>query len=33
MKKIFLLGFLAFSSVLSAQTPIQVKLAEDKLVE
>ena len=28
----FLLGFLAFSSLLSAQTPIQVKLAEEKVV-
>lgn len=33
MKKIFLLGFLAFSSLLSAQTPIQVKLAEEKVVD
>ena len=32
MKKLFLLGFLAFSSLLSAQTPIQVKLAEEKVV-
>ena len=32
MKKIFLLGFLAFSSLLSAQTPIHVKLAEEKVV-
>lgn len=33
MKKLFLLGFLAFSSLLSAQTPIQVKLAEEKVVD
>jgi acetyl esterase/lipase len=33
MKKLFLLGFLAFSSLLSAQTPIQVKLAEGKVVD
>ena len=33
MKKIFLLGFLAFSSLLSAQTPIQVKLAEEKVID
>ena len=32
MKKLFLLGFLAFSSLLSAQTPIHVKLAEEKVV-
>jgi acetyl esterase/lipase len=33
MKKLFLLSFLAFSSLLSAQTPIQVKLAEEKVVD
>ena len=33
MKKLFLLGFLVFSSLLSAQTPIQVKLAEEKVVD
>ena len=33
MKKFFLLGALAFSSLLSAQTPIQVKLAEEKVVD
>ena len=33
MKKILLLGALAFSSLLSAQTPIQVKLAEEKVVD
>ena len=33
MKKLFLLGALAFSSLLSAQTPIQVKLAEEKVVD
>ena len=33
MKKLFLLGFLTFSSLLSAQTPIQVKLAEEKVVD
>ena len=33
MKKLFLLGFLAFSSLLFAQTPIQVKLAEEKVVD
>ena len=33
MKKLFLLGALAFSSLLSAQTPVQVKLAEEKVVD
>ena len=33
MRKCLLLGFLAFSSLLSAQTPIQVKLAEEKVVD
>ena len=33
MKKILLLGALAFSSLLSAQTPIQVKLAKEKVVD
>ena len=33
MKKFFLLGALAFSSLLSAQIPIQVKLAEEKVVD
>ena len=33
MRKCLLLSFLAFSSLLSAQTPIQVKLAEEKVVD
>lgn len=33
MKKIFLLSALAISSFLSAQNPVQVKLAEEKIVE
>ena len=33
MRKCLLLGFLALASLLSAQTPIQVKLAEEKVVD
>ena len=33
MRKIFLSGALVFASLLSAQTPIQVKLAEEKVVD
>ena len=33
MRKLFMLGALAVSSLLSAQTPIQVKLAEEKVVD
>ena len=33
MRKCLLLGFLALASLLSAQTPIQVKLAEEKAVD
>ena len=33
MRKLFMLGALAVSSLLSAQTPIQVKLAEGKVVD
>ena len=33
MRKIFLTGALVFASLLSAQTPVQVKLAEEKVVD
>ena len=33
MRKLFLSGALIFTSLLSAQTPIYVKLAEEKVVD